>query len=630
MFRRRYKHKLDHLEIDEVFFDSHQLTQKDLRWENRLALNVTAGSLKKIGYALFAILAVVFIRELHLVLFKGGQYSAQAEANYIKELWERAPRGIIYDSQSKPLVKNTLSFNLVMIPAELPRLKSEQEKIVNVLGDFLKEDAGAVKEKFKDIDRFSFRPVLVLEDLNHEELLAVKAKLQDWPGIRLEEDFKREYQDRGASSHVLGYTGRVSAKDIKQNPQFLLTDIVGKNGLELEYENYLRGQHGVTRLETYASGGTGRPVGSRPAVAGRNLNLFLDGNLQSKLTEVMMRHLAAAGFTKAAAVAVDPKSGGVLAMQSLPTFDSNIFAARLSPETFKNLFENKNQPMFNRAVGGVYPPGSTLKPFLGLAALQEKIVDDTTTIYDSGVITVGSQDFRGWKPLGVVDIYKAIALSSNIFFYTVGGGYGPIAGLGPERIGDYLKRFGFSKLTQIDLPGESAGFIPDPDWKRLVKREGWFVGDTYNMSIGQGFIQVTPLQLALATAAIANNGTLFKPRVVKSISGADGQTIKSIEPEILNKNFVDAESLAIIRKAMHETVVAGSARSLSALPGSAGGKTGTAQTGVGHNTHAWFTVFAPYEDPKVALTIIVENGGEGSSMAVPIAREVLEWYLTRN
>ncbi len=629
MFKGKRYRKPNYLEVDEIFFDSYQLAQKDLRWGNRIALAVSESAIRKLGYLFFGFIAIVFLRELQLVFFKGEQYSAAAEANYIKELWDRAPRGIVYDSNGQALVKNTLSFNLVMIPAELPRQKEEQEKIVTALAQLLKEDVVLVKERFKDIDRFSFRPVLVLADLNHDEFLAMETKLENLPGLRLEEDFKREYQGRGAFSHVLGYTGRVSSKDVKQNPSYLLTDVIGKNGLEFQYEEFLKGDHGVTKLESYAYGGIGRPVASREAVPGHNLNLFLDANLQSKLTEVLINHVASAGLSRAAAVAIDPKSGGVLALQSLPTFDNNIFGSRLSQETFKNLFESKSQPMFNRAIGGLYPPGSTIKPFLGVAALEEGIVDDTTTIFDSGVITVGTQDFRGWKPLGVVDVYKAIAMSSNIFFYTVGGGHGSIKGLGPERIGEYLKRFGFSKLSQIDLPGESAGFIPDPAWKRLAKREGWFVGDTYNMSIGQGFMQVTPLQLALATAAVANNGTIFKPRMIKSISKTDGESVKIIEPEVLSKSFVDAKALAIIRKAMHETVVSGSARSLAHLPGSAGGKTGTAQTGVGNNTHAWFTVFAPYEDPKIALAIVVENGGEGSSIAVPIAREILEWYMAR-
>lgn len=617
------------MDVEETFLDAHQLAQKDFSWSQRLERPIPEKNLKRAGWVFFAILAGAFLRESYLVIFKNSEYSAKAKTNYVKEIWDRAPRGIIYDSKNRALVKNTLSFNLVMIPAELPRDKNSQENIVKALAVLTKLAEAEIKNQFGNIDRFSFRPLLVLEDLNHDELLTFKSQLENLPGLKLEENFKREYEGHGLFSQVLGYTGRVSGQDVKDNQEYLLTDVVGKNGLELQYDDYLRGRHGVTMVETHASGETGRVANSHPAQPGQNLVLFLDADLQKKLTEAMSQVLAGTGLARAAAVVLDPKSGGVLAMQSLPTFDSNIFASRLDQNTFNELFQNSNQPLFNRVVGGVYPPGSTVKPFIGVGALQEKVVNNQTTVDDKGFITAGGQVFKGWKALGVVDIYKAIAMSSNIFFYSVGGGYGPIAGLGPERIADYFKRFGFSKSTGIDFPSEASGFVPTPDWKRAAKHEGWFVGDTYNMSIGQGFVQVTPLQLALATTAVANRGVLFKPRMVKSITDHSGSHVKNIEPEVLSKNFVDPESLEIIRKAMHETIISGSARSLANLPGSAGGKTGTAQTGVGHNTHAWFTVFAPYEDPKIVLTVLVENGGEGSSVAVPIAREVLEWYLAR-
>ena len=618
------------MEVDEIFFDGHQLGQRDLKWSNRLEKPIPLSHIQRIGYFLFLVLILVLAREIYLVGFKGQEYSAKATANYVKEIWERAPRGVIYDSQSQPLVENALSFNLVMIPAELPRDRELQAKMVEILAGLWQRDPEEIKNQFKEIDRFSFRPVLVLEDLTHSELLAFKAKSEELPGFRLEENFKRVYPDRGIFSHILGYTGRVTANKINDSPDYLLTDLAGQSGLEAEYENILRGRHGVTLVESYARGGTGRVMSSTGAAAGDNLTLFVDTELQKKVTEVAGRFLASLGLSKAAVVAVEPKSGGIMALQSFPLFDGNIFGRRLSPESYKRIFENPSQPLFNRAVSGLYPPGSTLKPFLGLAALEEKIIDDKTVVNDTGSIMVGSQEFRGWSVLGIVDIYRAIAMSSNIFFYAVGGGYGEITGLGPIKMGEYLKKFGFSNLTTIDLPGESMGFIPTPDWKRLAKKESWFTGDTYNMSIGQGFTQVTPLQLAAATAAVANNGFLIKPRVVKAITDKDGKIVSSIEPEILNQNFVAADSLAIIRRAMGETVISGSARSLANLPGGAGGKTGTAQTGIGNNTHAWFTVFAPYQDPKIVLTVLVENGGEGSSVAVPIAKEILEWYLTRN
>lgn len=617
------------LEVDEVLFDSYQIGSRDLKWENRLEKPVSKSNINILGAAIILIMVVVASRDIYLSVIKGNVYSAKAKSNYVKEIWARAPRGIIYDSKGQPLVKNISSFNLVVVPAELPRDKSEQLNILNILAELLRKDESEVRDQFKKIDRFSFRPVLVLEDLTHEETLLFKSKLEELRGFRLEENFKRDYGSGGVFSQVLGYTGRVTPDDIDKNPDYLLTDIIGKNGVESQYEKYLMGRHGVTLMETRAEGGQGKTMETRPPVSGNNITLFLDKNLQEKLTETMRAALSSLGLARAAAVVVNPKSGGVLAMQSFPLFDSNVFSSRLSMRDYENIFENKNQPLFNRAVSGLYPPGSTIKPFLGAAALEEKIIDDKTVINDTGSIIVGNQEFKGWTALGIVDIYKAISMSSNIFFYTVGGGYGNITGLGPKKIAEYLRRFGFGFPTGIDLPGEADGFVPTPEWKKENRGESWFIGDTYNISIGQGDTQATPLQLALATAAIANGGTLLKPRVVKSIIDENGRTILDTEPEILSKDFVDAYALSIIRVAMHENVLSGSGRALGRVTGSAGGKTGTAQTGVGNNTHAWFSAFAPYENPSVVMVVLVENGGEGSSVAVPIVRDVLEWYLAR-
>ncbi len=615
----------ENLELDEIFFDKHQLTGRDIKWADKLEKPIPQTNIRVLGIIVFIFLAITLARSAYFSLIRPDYYLAKAESNYIKEVWEFAPRGVIYDTRLKPLAQNESVFNLVAIPAELPRDKKVQEKIMATLSEAVGLEPLELKNILGDIDRFSFRPVPVLEDLGREELLAIKAKLNDLPGFRLEHNFKRDYFSGGVFSHILGYTGRVSETDIKKNEDYLLTEVIGKDGLEYQYDKNLRGQPGLTLIETKARGGLGRTISSQSSRAGNNLVLFIDADLQEKLTQVMKATLAATGLTKGAAVALDPKSGGVLALQSFPLFDGG----RLKDDDYKNIFTDSNRPLFNRAISGLYPPGSTAKPFLGVAALQEGVVNDKTKITDTGSITVGSQIFKGWTVLGIVDIYKAIAMSSNIFFYTVGGGYGNIKGLGPEKIGDYFKRFGFASASGIDLPGEAAGLIPGPQWKKQTKKESWFIGDTYNISIGQGDVQVTPLQLAVATAAIANKGVLLKPRLVKSVTDNQGKVISSTQPEIISQNFVKPEALAIIREAMHQTITSGSGRSLSKIPGSAGGKTGTAQTGIGNNTHAWFTVFAPYDDPKIVLTVLVENGGEGSSIAAPIARDVLEWYLQK-
>lgn len=619
-------YKNSSLEVEEILFDQHQLTYRDLKWADRLEQPLAARNINLLKYFLVLIMVVAGLRSAYLVVVGGGAYADKARSNYVKEIWAKAPRGMIYDFKNKPLVKNISTFNLIAVPGELPRDSGSQEKIINDLASLLNKDPLDIAGQFSSVDRFSFRPVLILEDLTHEEILSLKSKLSDLPGLQLEENFKRDY---GGSifSHIIGYTGRASPTDLNSS-NYLATDIIGKTGLEYEYEDFLRGSHGVTSIETKAQGSQGEVIGQTNSRSGDNLVLFIDYDLQKKLTEAMGQTLANLNLTSGAAVAIDPRSGGILAMQSFPNFNANVFSNRLSSAEYDKLFNNTDRPLFNRAIAGLYPPGSTIKPFIGVGALQEKIVDDKTIINDTGSIFAGTQEFKGWKALGIVDIYKAISMSSNIFFYTVGGGYGNISGLGPLKIAEYLKRFGFDSLTNIDLPSEAKGFIPSPDWKLVTKHEGWFIGDTYNMSIGQGFVQVTPLELAEATTAIANRGALLKPRIVKSITDSQGRVVKNTEPEIISKDFVDPNSLNIIRNAMHDTVTDGSGRALSQLPGSAGAKTGTAQTGVGTNTHAWFTVFAPFDNPRIALTVMIENGGEGSSVAVPIARDVLEWYLS--
>lgn len=617
------------LEVDEIFFDCHQLTSRDLKWENRLERPIAPKNIQIIFSVIILGLLFFTARIFQLSLFRGAFYLERARANYVKELWSLAPRGIIYDSAGGILVKNVSSFNLVAIPAELPKDRPSQENLIKSLAYFLNKDENEIIEKFKKIDRFSSRPVLILEDLSHEEVLRFKSSLENVAGLSLEENFKRDYIKPKVFSHILGYTGRVSQSDLRKNPSYLLTDIMGKDGLENYYDEALRGKHGLTLIESEAGGKKNKIISQDKAESGKNLVLFLNEGLQEKLTQTLANELASRGLTRAAAVALDPRSGAILAMQSLPLFDNNNFSSRLSLEQYQAIFEDKNKPLFNRAVSGVYPPGSTMKPFVGLAALEEKIIDDKTTVHDTGSINVGEYEFVGWKPLGTVDIYKAIALSSNIFFYTLGGGYGNISGLGPIRIADYLKRFGFNVLSGIDLPLEAKGLIPDPDWKKKVKGESWFIGDTYHMSIGQGDVGVTPLQLALATAAIANKGVLLKPRLLKSITDSSGQIISSTQPEITRKNFVSQENLAIMRRAMQETVLAGSGKPLASLPGSAGGKTGTAEPGQGHSTHAWFTAFAPYENPEIVITVLVENSGEGAYVAVPITAEVLKWYFDK-
>ncbi len=286
-------------------------------------------------------------------------------------------------------------------------------------------------------------------------------------------------------------------------------------------------------------------------------------------------------------------------------------------------------PLFNRSISGEYPSGSTVKIVVATAALEEKVISENTTVVSTGGLHIGAWTFPDWKPggHGVVDVRKAIANSVNTFFYYVGGGYNDFVGLGVDRLEKYFKLFGLNEKTGIDLAGERAGFVPSAAWKKEVKGETWYIGDTYHLAIGQGDLTVTPLQVANYTAAVANGGTLYSPRLVKAILDDKNQLIKEVSTKIIRSNLADPNNLRIVREGMRETVTAGSARSLQTVPVPVAGKTGTAQWSSKKYPHAWFAGFAPYDNPQIAIVVLVEEGREGSSVATPIAKEILTWYF---
>jgi len=334
---------------------------------------------------------------------------------------------------------------------------------------------------------------------------------------------------------------------------------------------------------------------------------------------------------RAAGVALNPNTGEIMALVSFPNINNNKFIQGFTKEELEKIIQDSSKPFLNRAISGVYPPGSTIKPLIAAAVLKEGVVTPNQTINCTGSITVYNKYYpnifriyHDWKIHGITNIIKAIAESCNVYFYTVGGGYGEIQGLGIEKINYYLEKFGLGKISGIDLPEERRGLVPDKNWKEKTKNEDWYIGDTYNVSIGQGDMMTTPLQMALATAAVANNGTLFKPQIVSKIGD------KSISSQVLEKNIIDDEEIfRVVKKGMREAVISGSAKYLYDLPIKAAGKTGTAEASGNKSPHGWFTCFAPYEKPEIVLTILIENGGEGSSVAAPIAKEVLKWYFNQ-
>jgi penicillin-binding protein 2 len=415
----------------------------------------------------------------------------------------------------------------------------------------------------------------------------------------------------------------------KHGNEYSALDYLGKSGLEYFWETELRGKNGKKSIEVDALGREKKVVGEQLPIDGYNLKLSLDLPLQQKAEEVTQSWLDKLRLGKASVVIINPQNGEILSLVSLPGYDSNLFAKGISQADYKSFLDNVNHPLLNRAISGEYPSGSVIKPVIALAALEEKVINDKTSFLSNGGLRLGQWFFPDWKAggHGVTNVYKAIAESVNTFFYYIGGGHQDFQGLGLDRLTKYLRLFGLGEKTGIDVNSEAVGFVPSAQWKEETKGEQWYIGDTYHLAIGQGDLIVTPLQIAASISAIANGGTLYKPHLVSEILDKDNNLVRGISPEILSQIPVSSENVEIIRNAMRQTVTSGSARSLSELPVEVAGKTGTAQWSTKADPHAWFVGFAPFDQPTFLIVVMVEEGEEGSTVSVPIAREIMGWYF---
>ena len=597
------------VEAEEIFLDSEKLKKSPESEREKMEFPIKKGKVHFLYFLIIVLLLILFVKTINLQIVKGEYWRNLAEENRLRSYPIKALRGIIYDRNNKPLVSNEPRFDLRVVPADL--LKQESQ-ITEIFVDSKEEIEALLKENAN----LSI-PITIKTDFSRETALILESKFAENPAVSVEIASQRNYIDGPYFSHVLGYVGKINPEEYKKKPDYFIDDYIGKIGLEFYYEDILRGSYGEKLIEVDSRGKIKNVFGQKKSRSGKSIFLSIDGELQKKLYDEIKKMLWGLKTNKAAGIALDPNTGEILALVSFPSFDNNKVIAGLSEE-------------FNRTISGTYPPGSTIKPLIAVAALKENIINPQETIYDTGSITVYSKyfpnisyTFHDWKAHGFVNMAKAIAESCNVYFYTVGGGYGKIEGVGIEKISQYLRQFGLGNVLGIDLPQETGGLIPDENWKRENKNEDWYIGDTYNVSIGQGDILATPLQIALATAVIANDGTLFKPQLTNKIGD------EKISPQVIRNDIADQETLEIIRKGMREAVIYGSAKYLYDLPVKVAGKTGTAQAPRNKAPHSWFTSFAPYENPEIVLTILVENGGEGSAVAAPIAKEVLRWYFSR-
>jgi penicillin-binding protein 2 len=519
----------------------------------------------------------------------------------------------------------------VVIPGDLPKAAQEKEDIFNQIFSFLesrltKEEIDIAKQNLTKISSSSYQEYVIKENLDYETALELKIKLIILPGFDLKIQAQREYLFAEDFSHFLGYVGKIDPEELDKYSSYLISDSIGKTGLESFYENYLKGNDGQKRVEVNSLGKEESVVSEQSPQTGSDLILSIDSDLQKKSNELLKKYLKISHSQAGSIIALDPRNGEVLVLASLPTYDNNLFIQGNAV----NYLKETSSPLVFRAISGEYPSGSVIKPVYAAAGLAEGIINEKTSFFSQGGLKIGQWFFADWKQggHGQTNIIKALAESVNTFFYYLGGGYGDFKGLGLEKIGYYAKLFGLGNKTGLDLAGESDGFVPTAEWKQEAKGEQWYIGDTYHLSIGQGDLLVTPLQVANYTAAIANGGILFQPRLVKAFGNSDTKTSVETAPKIIRRDFIKSDYLNIVKKGIREAVVSGSAKRLNQLAIEVAGKTGTAQISDSKKSHAWFTSFAPYNQPEIVLTILIENGGEGSEIAVPLAEEFYKYYLS--
>lgn len=612
------------MEIDDAVLT---ITEKDAA---RLEAPLHRGLARWFRILCAIVLVLLGVRVFFLNVVKGGYYQDVAVRNSVRNVLLSAPRGLIFDRYGKQLVRNVPSMELLATPGDLPTSEEERQSMIERLRSFIAFDSDEWEALLRSAGGTFSAPIVLKPSLTQDETLIFSARAAEFPGISLERSAVREYQDGLIFSHILGYEGKIRKEELAEYPDYLPIDSIGKQGIEKSYESELRGKRGADRVEVDSRGAVKKALGVFEPEPGSDLILNIDADLQKKLFDSLSVALDTAGLRKGAAVAMDPRDGSVLALVSLPSFDNNLFAGGIDSANYAGLIEDDAIPLFNRAIAGEYPPGSTIKPFLASAALAEGVVTPNTQIESRGGITVAGFSFGDWKVHGFTDVRHAIAVSSDVYFYSVGGGYGNIRGLGMEKMDAYEQRFGFGSETGIDVPGEKTGFLPTAEWKEKKFGERWYIGDTYHASIGQGFVLATPLQLADATSAVANGGTLWKPRVVGQIRDRDG-TLRSMAPEALRRNVIDPSILKTVREGMRMTVTesVGTAQSLAGLPVAVAGKTGTAQFGTEKKTHGWFESFAPYEHPTIVLVVLIEGQEQENEgyFAVPVTKDVLSWYF---
>ena len=585
------------------------------------------------GFVLLAFF-VLFARFVYLQVIQHEHYDTLAEANRISIVPIAPNRGIIVDRNGVLLAHNYSAYTLEITPSKVEDVNALIDELAAVI-----EVAPKDRRRFKKLteESKSFGSLPIRTRLSDEEVARFAANRYRFPGVEINARLFRQYPQGERFSHVVGHIGRINQREVEQleadelYANYRGTDYIGKTGLEQSYETHLHGTTGVEQVEVDSGGRAVRTLSHSAPVSGNNLVLTLDAALQDIVDRAF-------GDRRGALVAIDPATGGVLALVSKPGFDPNLFVDGIDPLNWKELNESADRPMVNRALAGTYPPGSTFKPYMALAALAYGKRQPEQTISDPGFFNFGGRTFRDSKVggHGLVDMYKSIVVSSDTYYYMLAND------LGIDNISRFMRRFGFGSRTGIDITGESAGILPSQEWKIRRFKQKWYAGETVSVAIGQGYNAYTPLQLAQAMAILANDGVVYRPHIVDYIENITTRNRTTVESQPLRTLEIKPEHLQVVKQAMIGVNREGTgARAFAGAQYVSAGKTGTAQVialkqgekyvenrvAERYRDHALFVAYAPAGAPKIALAVVVENAGFGSRAAAPIARQVFDYYL---
>jgi penicillin-binding protein 2 len=586
------------------------------------------------GLLVSLVLLILVLRLLHLQVVSHEHFSTLSQDNRMKLEPLPPTRGLIYDSSGVLLAENLPAYSLEIIPERAGDVGTTIRRLSRLL-PIGESDIKRFERLRSQRRRFDGVPIRV--QLNEEEVARFSVNSHRFPGVDVRATLLRHYPLEGQTAHVLGYVGRINVEELKyiDNSRYSGTSHIGKNGVEKAYEDLLQGQVGMQQVEVNAKGRVLRVLESQAPEPGNDLHLFIDLRLQDEAARALGEH-------NGAVVAIDPRTGGVLALVSKPAFDPNLFVVGIGQRDYRALQSSPDKPLFNRALRGQYPPGSTIKPFVGLGGLEVGVIGANDRTWCPGYYQLPGHEhkYRDWKKWGhgEMRLDDAIVQSCDVFFYDLA------RSLGVDQLHDFLSPFGFGHATGIDLTGERAGLLPSRDWKRQRHNKPWYPGETLIMGIGQGFFLATPLQLASATATLAARGRHIQPRVVRAVRGPRTQgelrETRAVVSQISQRSPLNWERVV---ESMAHVVESprGTARRIASDAYRIAGKTGTAQVFTVRQDqeydedkidkrmrdHAVFIAFAPVDDPRIAVAVLVENGGHGGSVAAPIARRVMDRYL---